>query len=198
MFEKGVIQLAKEELAENQEAGKQIGKNLRQLRTSKGISIEALAKQIGVSKLTLLKIEQGEGNPTLSVIWKIANGLHIPITALLSFEADVAIARANKAMKLSSSDDEFIVEPLFRSQGLMECYRGYLQPQCRYESEAHRLGVVETVTVMAGQLTIEVEGESHHLSAYDSIHFKGDRPHAYINLGKETAVLHFLISYSLL
>ena len=74
-----------------QDVGKRIGANLRQFRMSRGISLEALAKQIGVSKQTLIKIERGEANPTLSVIWRISNGLEVPITALLSLESDVAI-----------------------------------------------------------------------------------------------------------
>ncbi|WP_238544780.1 helix-turn-helix domain-containing protein [Geomicrobium sp. JCM 19037] len=70
-----------------------LGENLRSIRLAKEMSIEAMAKQFGVSKLTLLKIEQGEGNPTLAVIWKIADALDIPISSLLSVDSDVEIAR---------------------------------------------------------------------------------------------------------
>ncbi|WKB36575.1 helix-turn-helix transcriptional regulator [Terrilactibacillus sp. S3-3] len=117
---------------EEGDVGKRIGTNLRQFRVNKGISIEALAKQIGVSKLTLIKIEHGEANPTLSVIWKIANGLEIPVTALLSIESDVSIARKKDGLRLSSSNEVLVAEPLFRSQGLFELYRGYLQPRGEY------------------------------------------------------------------
>lgn len=175
--------------------GKRIGANLRQFRQLQGISIEALAKRIGVSKLTLIKIEQGEANPTLSVIWKIANGLNIPITALLSVESDVALARKEDGLKLASSDDVFVAEPLFRSHASFELYRGYLKPHGKYVSEPHRPGVVEFVTVMSGRLTVEVDGETFDLDEHDSIRFRGDRPHAYINPSSSLAVLHFVISY---
>jgi XRE family transcriptional regulator, regulator of sulfur utilization len=181
---------------EEGDVGKRIGINLRQLRVNKGMSMDALAKQIGVSKLTLLNIERGEANPTLSVIWKIANGLEIPITALLSIESDVSVSRKKDGMKLISSNDVFVAEPLFRSHGFMEFYRGYLQPLGEYLSEAHRPGVVEFVTVMSGQLTIEVDGETYHLDEYDSIRFKGDRPHKYANPSSSLTILHFVISYT--
>jgi XRE family transcriptional regulator, regulator of sulfur utilization len=181
---------------EERDVGKLIGSNLRQFRVSKGISIEALAKQIGVSKLTLIKIEHGEANPTLSVIWKIANGLQIPITALLSIESDVSISRKKDGLKLISSNDVFVVEPMFRSYGLMELYRGYLQPHGEYVSEPHQPGVMEFVTVMSGQLTVEVDGETYHLDEYDSIRFKGDRPHRYTNPSSSLTILHFVISYN--
>lgn len=178
------------------DVGKRIGANLRQFRVNKGISIEVLARQIGVSKLTLLNIERGEANPTLAVIWKIANGLKIPITALLSIESEVSISRNKDGVKLISSNDVFIAEPLFRSHGLMELYRGYLQPNGEYISEAHRPGVIEFVTVMSGQLTIEVDGDIHHLNEYDSIRFKGDRLHKYRNPTNSLTILHFVISYN--
>lgn len=178
------------------DVGKYIGINLRQFRANKGISIDVLAKQIGVSKLTLLNIERGEANPTLSVIWKIANGLKIPITALLSIESDVSISRKKDGMKLISSNDIFVAEPLFRSHGLIELYRGYLQPRGEYLSEAHQPGVMEFVTVMSGQLMVEIDGETHHLDDYDSIRFKGDRPHKYTNPSSALTMLHFVISYN--
>lgn len=114
---------------EEENVGKHIEANLREFGLNKGMSLESLAKQIGVSKLTLIKIEAGEANPTLSVIWKISNGLNISLTALLSIEADVSIARKKDGLKLISTNDVLVAEPLFQSYGLMELYRGYLQPK---------------------------------------------------------------------
>ncbi|PTM56793.1 helix-turn-helix domain-containing protein [Desmospora activa] len=180
---------------EEKNVGKRIGANLRKFRVNQGLSIEALAKQIGVSKLTLIKIEHGEANPTLSVIWKIANGLSLPITALLSVESDVAIARKKEGLKLNSVNDVFVVEPLFGSHGLIELYRGYLQPGEEYHSEAHQAGVVEFVTVMSGVLALEIDGERYDLEEFESVRFRGDRPHTYINPSPSLTVLHFVISY---
>lgn len=179
-----------------QDVGKRIGANLRQIRMSRGISLEALAKQIGVSKQTLIKIERGEANPTLSVIWRISNGLEVPITALLSLESDVAIARKKDGLKLMSPDDVFVAEPLFGSHGMIELYRGYLKPRGEYVSEAHRPGVTEFVTVMSGCLAVEVDGETYCLEEYDSIRFRGDRPHKYSNPSSSLTIMHFVISYS--
>ena len=177
-----------------EEVGKHIGMNLRQFRTAKGITIEAFSKKIGVSKLTLIKIEQGEANPTLSVIWKIADGLHIPIAALLSGESDVSIIRKQEGVQLKSPEEDFVVEPLFRSNGF-ELYRGYLKPNRSYTSEAHQAGVTEFVTVMSGQLTVEVNQEQYDLVEEECIRFKGDRKHTYRNLSESVAILHFVITY---
>jgi XRE family transcriptional regulator, regulator of sulfur utilization len=79
---------------------------------------------------------------------------------------------------------------------LMELYRGYLQPHGEYFSEAHQQGVVEFVTVMFGQLTVEADGDTYSLDEYDSIRFKGDRPHKYVNPSSSLTILHFVISYN--
>ena len=64
-------------------AGQRMGLRLRKVRQQQGQSLDVLAVKVGVNKLTLGKIERGEGNPTLSVIWKIANGLGVPFSSLL-------------------------------------------------------------------------------------------------------------------
>ena len=71
---------------ENIDLSGQVGGNLREIRKSKRMSLEELANVSNVSKLTLGKIERGETNPTVNILWKICRGLNIPLVALLSFE----------------------------------------------------------------------------------------------------------------
>jgi XRE family transcriptional regulator, regulator of sulfur utilization len=183
---------------EEKHIGKRVGANLRKIRVHRGLSMEALANRVGVSKVTLVKIENGEANPTLSVIWKIANGLSVPVTALLSVETDVAISRKRERVGLSDPDDVFVVEPVFRSDQphVFELYWGYMQPHSTYRSEAHAPGVVEFITVMSGRLDVEIEGERYQLDEHDAIRFNGDVAHHYINPSSSPAVLHFVISYN--
>lgn len=181
---------------EEKNVGKLIGSKLREIRVNKNLSMEALAKQIGVSKLTLGQIERGEANPTLSLIWKIANGLAIPVTSLLSVETDVSVARRKRGLKITGSDDVFTVEPLFNNkQNSFELYRGYLKPNTEYLSEAHAPGVEEFIIVMSGSLVVEVKGKTYELDEFDSIRFGGDSPHKYINPSSNLTILHFVISY---
>lgn len=183
-----------EDMTAENELGRQVGEKLRHYRTVSGMSMEAFAKQIGVSKLTLMKVEQGEANPTLSVIWKIADGLKISVSSLLAVESEVSIAPKSEGLQLMSTEQNFTVELLFRSNEF-ELYRGYMKPDSSYQSEAHQSGVLEFITVMDGELIIEVDEKSYPLVEYDSIRFKGDRPHKYTNPSSKTTILHFLISY---
>ena len=61
-----------------------IAKNLRSLRESKKLSLEKVAELTGVSKTMIGQIERGESAPTITTIWKIANGLKISFTSLIN------------------------------------------------------------------------------------------------------------------
>ena len=58
--------------------------NLKLLRDTRKLSLDALAKLTGVSKSMLGQIERGEVNPTISTVWKIANGLKLSPTELMN------------------------------------------------------------------------------------------------------------------
>ena len=51
-----------------------VAKNVRQARETKKLTLDGAAAATGVSRSMLAQIEKGEVNPTISVLWKIANG----------------------------------------------------------------------------------------------------------------------------
>ena len=55
-----------------------VANNIAILRKKNRLSLEELGKLSGVSKSMLALIEKGDGNPTLGILWKIANGLGVP------------------------------------------------------------------------------------------------------------------------
>jgi transcriptional regulator with XRE-family HTH domain len=177
---------------------KQVGETLRRIRKEKGISLQELADLTEVSKLTLGNIERGEANPSLTVIWKIANGLTIPISALIKDNQEVLVSRKNKGNKVLSANEACTLEPMFdtANYGSLEIHRAFLKPNSEYSPSAHQSGVVEYVTVMAGELKIKIQDEYYHLDEYDSIKFNGDRAHAYINPTESVTVLHFVMTYA--
>ena len=60
-----------------------IAANAKRLREEKKLTLDAAANLTGVSRSMLAQIEKGEVNPTISVLWKIANGLKVPYTRLM-------------------------------------------------------------------------------------------------------------------
>lgn len=59
---------------------------LWEVRTEKGLKLEAVAAMTGVSKSTLNNIENGKTSPTLENLEKIAKGLECRISDLYESE----------------------------------------------------------------------------------------------------------------
>ena len=59
-----------------------VAKNIRRLREESKLSMDELSKLCAVSKCMLAQIERGEGNPTISTLWKLSNGMKVPFDAL--------------------------------------------------------------------------------------------------------------------
>ena len=51
---------------------KVIGNNIKEIRERRKLTLDAAARQTGVSRSMLAQIEKGDVNPTISVLWKIA------------------------------------------------------------------------------------------------------------------------------
>ena len=64
------------------EESKKLGKNLKRIRTSKGISQGDIARSLKVHKGYISNIENGKTNPTLGTISKIAKAIGASISEL--------------------------------------------------------------------------------------------------------------------
>src|SRR3954469_11741930 len=80
-----------------------VGENLRRLRAQRGLSLEKLAQQSGVSRAMLGQIELGQSAPTINVLWKVASGLGVTFSALLTSQqrSGPLVLRAENARLLT-------------------------------------------------------------------------------------------------
>jgi transcriptional regulator with XRE-family HTH domain len=60
-----------------------LGKNLKRIRTAKGISQGEIGRILGVDKGFVSNIENGKTNPTLATIAKIARAVGVSIEDLI-------------------------------------------------------------------------------------------------------------------
>ncbi|MFZ1418425.1 MAG: helix-turn-helix transcriptional regulator [Burkholderiaceae bacterium] len=59
------------------------GNSLREIRKTRGLSQEDLAFRCGLDRTYISGLERGKRNPTLKILWIIANHLNISIDELL-------------------------------------------------------------------------------------------------------------------
>ncbi len=162
------------------------------------MSLETLANQSGVSKSMLGQIERGEVNPTISVLWKIANGLKVTFTSLIDRpQANTEVVRAGELNPITEDEARFQNFPVFpyTADRPFEIYRIKLLPAGRLRADPHPLGTFEFITVYSGVLSLTVGEEVFELSNGDSIRFQADVVHSYINLSNEETNLSMVIYY---
>ena len=93
-----------------------VAKNIRRLREENRLSMEELAKLSGVSKSMLAQIERGDGNPTISTLWKISNGMKVPFDALtVRPKAPYEIVRLPIYSRFWKTAERFAIIRFFRT-----------------------------------------------------------------------------------
>ena len=177
-----------------------VGANLRRLRTRRGLSLERLSQLSGVSRAMLGQIELGQSAPTINVLWKISRALEVTFSALMSSrsQSGALVLRSDQAKLLTSKDRSFSSRALFPfdEPRRVEFYELRLAAGGVEEADAHAPGTSENLVVTSGSVEIDVAGETHRLSAGDSILFEADSPHAYRNPGKADAVMYLVMTYA--
>lgn len=191
--------IVKKGARENLDINKNVSENLKRIREEKGLSLDKTAKLTGVSKSMLGQIERGEVNPTISVLWKIANGLKVSFTSLVErHEEGVLLIRSQQIEPLVEDEGKYINYPVFtfEEKRSFETYRIEIKEGGFLQGEPHLSGCEEYVTVFSGEAEIGIEDEIYHLNQWDSLQFKADVPHSYRNVGKETVYLSMMIYYA--
>ncbi|MCP8967612.1 helix-turn-helix domain-containing protein [Ectobacillus ponti] len=175
-----------------------IGKNLSRIRKERGLSLDKVSEMTGVSKAMLGQIERGESNPTVTTLWKIANGLRLSFSSLIKEEApSITIVSTDTVDPIVEDDGKYRVYSLFpfHPKKQFEMFSIVLEPGCIHESEAHHAGMEEYIMVSAGTLEILLEQEIYVVEQDSSIHFQADRPHVYRNSGSSTVKCFMVIHY---
>ena len=175
-----------------------VANNLKSIREDRNLSLDKLSEKTGVSKSMLRQIEIGQSNPTIATIWKIANGLRIPFTALLRDQHQDIVLRAFKQDEPLVGDTEgYRLFPLigFDPERAFEVYYVEIEPGTALDAEPHLGNAEEHVFVLKGQVKISVAGQSFTVGRENFISFQANCVHRYQNVGEETAVAMMLISY---
>ena len=175
-----------------------VAANVKKIREQKKLTLDAAAELTGVSRSMLAQIEKGDVNPTISVVWKIANGYKVSFTSLIEKkDNEICVIRQADTQPLRENDEKYLNYPVFPfdEKKLFETYRIIIEPSGELTAQAHLNGAEEYFTVFAGEVEIVVADESYFLSRGDSIRFFANVPHIYRNIGEERAELSMLIYY---
>ncbi|MEK9664682.1 MAG: cupin domain-containing protein [Candidatus Nanopelagicales bacterium] len=162
-----------------------IGRRVRDLRSSRGLTLDQLAENSGVSRRMIINIESGGANASIATLLRLASALGSPLAELVDDRpsAPVIVTRAADRQSLWTGDSGGSAE-LVASSDMLELWKWCLQPGESYSSEAHSAGTRELLHVHSGRLGLEVGGEVTTLSPGDGVSFGADAPHSYSCAGR--------------
>jgi putative transcriptional regulator len=65
--------------------GEALDNRVKEMRTAAGLRQEDLGRAVGVSRQTIISIENGRYNPSLQLAWKLSKALGTAIESLFLF-----------------------------------------------------------------------------------------------------------------
>lgn len=177
-----------------------VARRLDVLLRDQGSDAGKLARQSGIDRVVLDRILSGQIEPTVDLLWKIANALGVRFSALLppGPTPDFTLFRASETRRFTSRDGGFQSRVLSPSTAgaPVEFYGITLAPGSQQRFDAHAPRTAENLTVHSGAIELVIGREpARRLETGDSIYFLADVPHSYRNLGEEPAHLYLVMTY---
>lgn len=179
----------------------EVGKEIRRLRTMRGMTLEQLARAARVSAGLLSQIERGHGNPSFNTLVSVAHALGTSIARLVAGEQRMSpVVRKGERRRLGvsgerSGDRSMVAELLnLRPDSMLEVIRieappGYTTEDTPYSHEGEEFGLV-----IKGVHAVTVGGSRYVLEAGDSISYNSDSPHWYENVGDTPSVSLWVVT----
>ncbi|MGI5430382.1 helix-turn-helix domain-containing protein [Streptomyces sp. CA-179760] len=181
-------------MVETAAALRTVAHNVRAARTRAGLSLEELGRRSQVSKGALVALEKAQGNPNLATLVRLADTLGISVSALMQGSPEgrvVRVVAAAAVAPLWTGERGSEARLMLTTSGPapVEVWHWRLEPDEEYPSHPHQAGVVETVSVTSGRMTLIVDGAEHTLEAGQTATFDGDASHTYRGSGAEPCEL---------
>ena len=132
----------------------------------------------------LAAIEGEESNVSLTTLDRIAAALNLKFADLLRDSPVAPSAIPVVAWQGRTKDSRAVLLQSAPAVSGIELWEWSLAPGDRYKAEPDRAGMREQIYVVAGVLTLHLEGKVHRLAVGDSLMFGSDRRYEYRNAGK--------------
>lgn len=172
-----------------------VGDTLAALRQAQALSLDELSRKAGVSKSMLSQIERAQANPTVAVVWRLANALGVPMAELLGSAPAAPAAPAitlvptQSTPSLRSPDGlcELRILGPVEMAGQFEWYELKLLPGGVLDSQPHEPGTREHLTVSSGSVELQVADASQKIKPGETARYPADCRHSIRNTSKSAA-----------
>jgi transcriptional regulator with XRE-family HTH domain len=148
---------------------------VRNLRKKRGLSTEELAQQSGLTRSTVVKIEAGEGNPTIFTIEALARVFQLTASELV---------RLAEGVKIESAQTEDFTREDYGGRRIafrnLEIYCLDAPRGVHMESEVSlHEDVAEVCIVLSGRVVLSVGGERLEMGPGNAVRFNALHEHRF-------------------
>ena len=179
---------------ETEALSEKLGATISRLRKADSLSLGELSEMSGVAKSMISQIEKNETNPTVATLSRLSQALGTSVEAMFGAERPVGGALLQHArvqdIPVLTSDDGLCTLRIIGSPDTVQFVQVYdfrAEPGGQLESSAHPGGSVENLTVLAGELTVQVGSEAWTARAGETLRYRGDAAHVIRNEGSVPA-----------
>ncbi|MCK9915579.1 helix-turn-helix domain-containing protein [Microbacteriaceae bacterium K1510] len=164
-----------------------IGLRIKEIRTSRGLTLQALSDASGVSTSMLSLVERGRASPSIGSLVVIASALGVTMSDIVASEPtpeEKLVVRSSELKAIETA--QHVIRRLMRedrARGVSVAVNEYAPNTGNADQPITHDGY-EYGYLLEGELTVTVEGVSHVLKAGDLISYSSRRPHQIWNFSR--------------
>lgn len=168
-----------------------IGDCLRARREEQGLTLEQAAEMSGISKSHLSRLESCERQPSVASLLTLSGAYGVPVGAFFGETQGAApMTIAPPAQPRRESNGLSIAACSgYAGSSVIDALRVTVDPERTRPAPTRHPGE-EWLYVLAGTLTLELQGELYRLDAGTAAHFNAEVPH---RLGAESSPAEVLL-----
>lgn len=168
----------------------QCGGRIRELRRKAGLTLQVLADQAGISTGFLSQVERDKAAPSLGTLAALGSALGVDVDVFISTPKPAdSITRAGERPRFAIDNGSLQYERLSTTLpgGIFTALMIHIPVGYASEVAAHT--GEELIVVLEGTLRQSLGDTVMVLHPGDSLHFMGDTPHSFANIGDAPARL---------
>ena len=159
-----------------------LGPLIRSRRRNMSITLQDLSDRSGVSVGYLSQLERDNATPTLGTLAQIAQALGVGVDYFIATPRPAdALTRADTRMRFSIDGSSIVYERIGAEFPGSQMSSFILHVPDGFRSETMQHEGEEIVYVLEGNVVQVLEGEEFRMMPGDSLHYRGNRAHAWYN-----------------
>lgn len=168
--------------AERRKGADELGARMRRQRHRLSMTLQQLADASGVSIGYISQLERGNATPTLGTLSQIAAALNVDLDYFIR-KPQVAdsLTRAGSRPRFATAGSSIEYEQIGADFPGHELTSFVMNVPPGYESELVMHPGEEIIYILEGEISQMVGGREYIMSAGDSLHYLGEKPHSWSN-----------------